>query len=157
MATSVVILKGSPVPHEKKIYRALNPKHLEDGLPGENHFVMRQNCPPDDGVSTGLASLITIQELRSTEVLAQLCGEGFGVAELSVSEVIAPVATLGITVLQQDDPMWGAHAGAHAIITGYQFLKGRPGKQKIQDFQRHLVRLAKKRYYPSGSDLAVSA
>jgi hypothetical protein len=157
MATAVVILKGHPVPHEEKIYRALNPKHLEDGLPGENHFIMKQNHPPGDGVSTGLASLISLRELRSIEALTQLLGASFGVAELLISEAIAPVATLGITVLQQDDPSWGAHAGAHAIITGYQALKGREGKRKIQDFQRHLVRLARRRYYPSGSDFAVSA
>jgi len=157
MAASAVISKGAPVPQEERVYRALNPRHLENGLPGENHFVMKQNHLPDDGVSTGLTRLISLQELRSIEALIHLLGASFGVAELLVSEAIAPVATLGITVLQQDDPAWGAHAGAHAIITGYQALKGREGKRKIQDFQRHLVQLARRRYYPAGSESAISA
>ena len=157
MATQTVIAKGGPVPPDDRIYRALNPKHLEAGLPGDGHFVMSQKHPEGDGVSTGIASLISISELRSLDVVASVCCDAFGVAELLVSEVIAPVAALGILVVQQDAPDWGRFAGAHAVITGYQTLRGNDGRRKIHDFQRHLVKLARKRYYPEGSDTATSA
>jgi hypothetical protein len=157
MATPTVIAKGSPVPAEESIYRALNPKHFEGSLPGDNHFVMKQNHPPGDGVSTGIASLITVSELRSVEAIRQFCGDSFAVAELVVLDVLAPVIALGISVIQQDDAEWGAFGGAHAVITGYQVLAGREGKRKIHDFQRHLVKLARRRYYPAGSDTPASS
>jgi len=157
MATPTVIAKGGPVPQEERIYRALNPKHFEGTLPGDNHFVMKQNHLPGDGVSTGIASLISVTELRSIEVIKQFCGDAFAVAELIVSDVLTPVIRLGISVMQQDDAEWGAFSGAHAVITGYQTLAGREGKRKIHDFQRHLVKLARRRYYPAGSDTATSA
>jgi hypothetical protein len=153
----MIIEKGGPVPNDDKIYRALNPKHLESGLPGSNHFVMKQNHAPGDGVSTAIASLVSVAELRSIEAIKQFCGETFGVAVLSVSEVIAPASALGISVVQLDAAEWGAFAGAHAVITGYQALAGRDGKRKIQEFQRHLVNLARKRFYPQGSDAPISA
>jgi hypothetical protein len=156
MAASIEIRSGGPIPPEESIFRALNPKHLENGLPGDNHFVMKQNHEIGDGVSTGVVSLVSLSELRSIEALVQLCGERFGVAELSISEALAPVAPLGICVLQQDDLAWGAFSGAHAVITGYQSLKGNDGRRKIREYQRHLVKLARKRYYPQGSDSAVS-
>jgi hypothetical protein len=155
MATSAVITKGGPVPQEECVYRALNPKH--GVLPSDNHFVMKQNHLPGDGVSTGISSLISISDLRSIEAIKQFCGDAFAVAELVVSDVLAPVITLGISVIQQDDDEWGDFSGAHAVITGYQVLTGREGKRRIHDFQRHLVKLAKKRYYPAGSDTATSA
>ena len=146
-----MIEKGVQVPQEDHLYRALNPKH-HDGLPGDNHFVMKQNHSPDDGVSTGIASLISVSELRSIEIIKQAYGDAFAVAELVVSDVLAPVITVGISVIQQDAAEWGSFAGAHAIITGYQALAGREGKRRIQDFQRHLVKLARRRYYAAGSD-----
>jgi hypothetical protein len=157
MATSTVIAKGGPVPAEESIYRALNPKHFEGSLPGDNHFVMKQNHPPGDGVSTGIASLISVSELRSIEVIKQLYGDAFAVAELVVSEVLAPVITLGISVIQQDAAEWCEFSGAHAVITGYQVLTGNAGKKRIHDFQRHLVKLARRRYYPAGSDAPTSS
>jgi hypothetical protein len=156
MATSIVIQKGGPLRQEERIFRALNPKHLEDGLPGDTHFVMKQKHAPGDGVSTGIASLISLSQLRSIDCLKELCGNSFAVAELVVSEAVAPVAAFGIGVFQQDDPEWGVHSPAHAVITGYQALKGNDGKRKIHDFQRHLVRLARRRFYPAGSDTALS-
>jgi hypothetical protein len=157
MATSTITAAGALVSHEDKIYRALNPKHFEDGLPGDNHFVMKQNHAAGDGVSTGIASLISVPQLRSIEVIRQTYGDDFGVAELAVSEVLAPVATLGISVIQQTAAEWGVFAEAHAVITGYQVLTGREGKRKIHDFQRHLVKLARRRYYPIGIESPVSA
>jgi hypothetical protein len=157
MVTPTVIATGSPVPQEESIYRALNPKHFEGALPGDNHFVMSRNHPEGDGVSTGIASLISVSELRSIKVIKQLYGDAFAVAELVVSEVLAPVITLGISVIQKDAAEWGAFSGAHAVITGYQVLAGNEGKRRIHDFQRHLVKLARKRYYAAGSDTATSA
>ena len=157
MATPTVITKGGLVPQDESVYRALNPKHFEGDLPGDSHFVMPQNRPPGDGVSTGIASLITIAELRSIEAISRNYGDAFAVAELVVGEVLAPVITLGISVIQQDDAAWGAFSSAHAVITGYQVLTGREGKRKIRDFQRHLVSLARRRYYAAGSDTATSA
>jgi hypothetical protein len=150
-----VIAKGGPVPYEESIYRALNPKHSEGGLPSDNHFVMKQNSSLGDGVSTGIASLVSVAQMRTIGTITQFCGEDFGVAELAVSEVLGPVAALGISVLQQDAPVWGTYCGAHAVITGYQTLRGADGKRKIRDFQRHLVKLARKRFYPAGSDAIV--
>jgi hypothetical protein len=157
MDTPAVITKGGPIPSDERIYRALNPSHVvEGGLPSDNHFVMKQNAAPGDGVSTGIASLVTISELRSIEAIRRFCGEEFGVAELVVSDVLAPVAAFGIAVLQKDAPDWGKFSGAHAVITGYQALAGNEGKRKRREFQRHLVKLARRRYYAAGSDTAVS-
>jgi hypothetical protein len=135
---------------DAELYRALNPKHFEDGLPGDNHFVMSRKHAPGDGVSTGIADLISISQLRSLEVI-QTYGPACGIAVLNVGEVLAPVAMLGISAVQQDAPDWGEFAGAHAVITGYQVLSGNVGKRTISDFQRHLVRLARKRFYPANS------
>jgi hypothetical protein len=155
MANSKIIPKNGSVPQEESIYRALNPKH--GALPSDNHFVMPQSHPAGDGVSTGIASLIAVSELRSIEAIKQFCGDNFAVAELIVADVLAPVITLGISVVQQDAAEWGAFSGAHAVITGYQVLRGNEGKRKIHDFQRHLVKLARRRYYAAGSDTATSA
>lgn len=157
VTNSVTITKGEPLPDQERIYRALNPKHLEAGLPGDNHFVMSQKHDTGDGVSTGIASLVSVSELRSIDAIRTICGENFGVADLVVSEVLAPVSIFGISVVQQDATNWGAYAGAHAVITGYQALPGNDGKRKIRDFQRYLVKLARKKYYPAGSDMPVSA
>jgi hypothetical protein len=144
-----MITPGGPLAEKSSIYRALNPKHYEDGLPGDNHFVMN---PQGDGVSTGITDLISLSELRSIGAIQQIYGAACGVAELIVGEVLAPVATLGISVIQQDAPDWGRFAAAHAVITGYQILHGREGKRRIRDFQRHLVTLARRRFYPAESD-----
>jgi hypothetical protein len=157
MAASTVISKDGPVPARESVYRALNPKHFEGALPGDNHFVMPRSHAPGDGVSTGIASLISVSELRSIDVLKRAYGDAFAVAELVVSDVLAPVITLGISVIQQDSPEWGVFSGAHAVITGYQTLAGNEGKRKIRDFQRHLVKLARRRYYAAGSDTATSS
>ena len=101
--------------------------------------------------------MATAEIIRDSSRAVPLCGDAFAVAELVVSDVLAPVITLGISVIQQDDDEWGDFSGAHAVITGYQVLTGREGKRRIHDFQRHLVKLAKKRYYPAGSDTATSA
>lgn len=151
-----IIAPDRALPEGANIYRALNPKHLENGSPGDNHFVMRSSHPVGDGVSAGITALISISQLRSLETLRQLCGEGFGVAELNVAEILAPVASSGISVVQQDDASWGAFAMAHAVITGYQTLQGNAGKKRIRQFQRHLVKLARKRFFPPGSDIPIT-
>jgi hypothetical protein len=156
MAVPMMIERDGLVPREERLYRALNPRHHE-GLPGDNHFVMSQSHPPGDGVSMGIASLISISELRSIEIIKKSYGDAFGVAELVVSEILAPVIAIGITVVQQDASEWGAFSGAHAVITGYQGLAGKEGKRRIQDFRRHLVKLARKRYYAAGSDTATAS
>jgi hypothetical protein len=156
VATSAMIEEGAPVPQEDRLYRALNPRH-HDGLPGDNHFVMSRKNPLGDGISTGIASLISVSELRSIDAIKNLYGGSFGVAELVVSDVLAPVAAIGISVIQRDAADWGTFSGAHAVITGYQILVGNEGKRRRQEFQRHLVKLARRRYYPAGSDAAVSA
>ena len=155
MATSIVV-PGGVVPDQIDIFRALNPKHLEDGLPGDKHFVMKATHAVDDGISTAISALISLQQLRQVEVIRQFYGPDFGVAQLNVGEAIAPVTTLGIRVLQQDAPEWGQWAAAHAILTGYQVFVGQQGRRQIRDFQRHLVKLARRRYYPPGSDVARS-
>jgi hypothetical protein len=151
-----MIEEGAPVPQEDHLYRALNPKH-HDGLPGDNHFVMSRKNPPGDGISTGIASLISVSALRSIDALKNIYGASFGVAELVVSDVLAPVAALGISVVQKEEAGWGVFSGAHAVITGYQTLAGNAGKRRIQEFQRHLVKLAQRRYYAAGSDTATSS
>ncbi len=156
MADAIEIHPGGPIPSGDSIYRALNPRHLENGLPGDNHFVMSQNHEVGDGVSTGVASLVSLSQIRSIDAVVLVCGDEFGVAELSIKEVLAPAAPLGICVLQQDATDWGAFSGAHAVITGYQALSGRDGRRKIHEFQRHLVKLARKKYYPQGSKTAIS-
>lgn len=156
MATSV-IKPGDPLPADAAIYRALNPKHYEDGLPGDNHFVMLRKHPHGDGLSAGIASLISISKLRSIEPIQQAYGLTCGVAELNVAEALAPVATFGISIVQKDAPDWGRFAGAHAVVTGYQVLAGNEGKRRIHDFQRHLVKLARRRFYPAGSDAPIAA
>lgn len=155
MAISTVIEKGGPVPREDHLYRALNPKH-HDGLPGDNHFVMSRKHALGDGISTGITSQISVSELRSIDAIKRVYGDSFGVAELAVSEVLAPVAALGISVVQEDATEWGVFSRAHAVITGYQTFAGSEGKRKIHEFQRHLVRLAQRRYYAAGSDTPVS-
>ena len=150
---SPIVVPGSEVPSESNVYRALNPKHLENGLPGDNHFVMKATHAKDDGVSTGVDSLISLQQFQRLDVVCQVYGFPYGVAKLNVGELIEPVSILGIRVVQQDAPEWGDWARAHAIITGYQTLTGNQGKRQIRDFQRHLVKLARKIYYPAGSDV----
>ena len=122
-------------------------------MPGDMHFVMKATHATDDGVSTGIDAAISLQEFQRLDAVRQVYGFPYGVAKLNVGELIAPVSNLGIRVLQQDAPEWGKWAGAHAIITGYQTLIGNPGKRQIRDFQRHLVKLARKLYYPAGSDV----
>jgi hypothetical protein len=156
MVTSILIAEGGPVPDHDRIYRALNPKH-ENGLPSDNHFVMsRKQDPPGDGISTGIASRISLSELRSIESIQYRYGKCFCIAELIVGEVLSPVAILGVSVLQKDAPDWGGFSYAHAVITGYQSLEGTEGKRRIHEFRRHLVNLARKRYYAPGSETAVS-
>lgn len=151
-----VTTPGGPLSPDAAVYRALNPKHLEGGLPGDNHFVVNRKHPPGDGVSVGIADLISVSQLRSLRVI-QTYGQACGVAELNVGEVLAPVATLGISVLQKDALDWESFGGAHAVITGYQTLAGNFGKQARRDLQRHLVKLARKRFYPPESDSPVTA
>jgi len=151
-----VIVEGGPVPPDLNVYRALNPAHMQNGLPNDEHFVMRQKHLIGDGVSLGIAALLSISEMRSIEPLRNLCGDQFGIAEINVGEAVQPVAESGISVIQQDDETWGFHRGAHAILTGYQSLQGNAGKKRISELQRHLVKLARKRFYPAGSDTPVS-
>ena len=153
---SPIVVPGGEVPSESNVYRALNPKHLENGLPGDMHFVMKATHARDDGVSTGVDSAISLHQFQRLDAVSQMYGFPYGVAKLNVGELIAPVSTLGIRVLQQDAPEWGEWAGAHAIITGYPTLIGNQGKRQIRDFQRHLVKLARKIYYPAGSDIPPS-
>ncbi|MGB0122802.1 MAG: hypothetical protein WA419_14115 [Silvibacterium sp.] len=152
-----VIEPGGAVPPEENIYRALNPRHFEDGLPVDNHFVMTRRDRLGDGVSTGITSLISLSQLRSIETIRQRYGDDFGVAELNVAEALAPVRHIGIGLLQSNAPDWGAFAGAHAVITGYQLLRGDDRKKRMQDFQRHLVQLARKRFYPAGSSVPLGS
>lgn len=156
MDTPAVITKDGPVPGSDRIYRVLNPKHFVDGKPGDNHFSMSRNHPPGEGISTGIASRISISGMRSLEVF-QSYGGAFAIANLSVSDVLMPVAAFGISVVQRDASDWGLYAEAHAVITGYQSLRGvMEGKRKLKDFQRHLVKLACKCYYPAGADAPIS-
>lgn len=129
-----VIPPGGRVPDDCALFRALNPKHYEDGLPGDNHFIMRQSDPPDDGVSMAIAELITLEQFRGLSSLTSLYGEAFGVAVLNVGEILEPVQSTWINVRQKDDPLWADFASAHAIVTGYQMLTGRPGRKRILGF-----------------------
>jgi hypothetical protein len=152
MATSLTPEPGGPISGDEDVYRALNPKHLENGLPGDNHFAMSKSHALGDGISVGIASHISILELRSIEVLKARCGPEFGVAVLRVAEALNPVAALGIGVVQKDAIDWGIFNSAHAVITGYQLVSGDDRRRRLQDFQRHLVKLARKHFYPAGSN-----
>jgi hypothetical protein len=154
---SPAIAKGGPIPPELNIYRALNPAHLQDGLPGDNHFVMKQKHEVGDGVSFGIAPLISISAMRSIDALRRRCGDEFGIAEINVAEALQPVVQDGIRVIQQDDEEWGVHREAHAILTGYQSFQGNAGRRRISELQRHLVKLARKRFYPQGSEAAIAS
>jgi hypothetical protein len=143
-----LITPGGSVPNECGLFRALNPKHYEDGLPGDNHFVMTQNDPVDDGVSTGIRELIKLKRFRRLEHLVSRYGEGFGVAVLNVADILRPVQNTWIRVQQKDAPLWGDFAKAHAIITGYQIVAGMPGRKIMLELQRHLVQLARNNFYP---------
>jgi len=143
-----VIPPGGRVPDDCALFRALNPKHYEDGLPGDNHFVMEQSHPQDDGVSMAITELITLEQFRGLSSLTSRYGEAFGVAELNVGEILEPVQSTWISVRQKDDPLWGDCVSAHAIVTGYQMLTGASGKKRILEFQRHLVQLARKNFHP---------
>lgn len=156
MATPV-IAKGGAVPPEVNVFRALNPHHMEDGLPGDNHFVMKQKHEPGDGVSLGIAGLITVPQMRSIACLRESYGPEFGIAELNVREALQPATDSGISILQKDDPEWAEFQGAHAVLTGYQALPGNAGRRRISELQRHLVKLARKRFYPPGAQTALSA
>jgi len=107
---------------------------------------------PGDGISTGIELLITIEQLRNLQCIKKRCGKSCGVAVMNVDEVLKPVQDTAIKVLQENDEVWECFSHAHAIITGHQALpSGAVGKQRLKDFQRHLVNLARKRYFPAGS------
>lgn len=137
---------NEPIASHLNLFRALNPSHLVGGLPTEQHFIMKKNRP-NDGVSTGLESLITLQQLRGLEALIHY-GKRFAVAVLNVGEVLQPVRETGIRVISRDAPEWGAHSQAHAEITGYASLSNK----QVADFGRHLAKLARRQYYPVGSE-----
>jgi hypothetical protein len=68
-----------------------------------------------------------------------------------------PVQDTAIRVLQENAEDWGIFSHAHALITGQQGLpSGAAGKKMLKDFQRHLVNLASKQYFPAGSVVAQS-
>lgn len=151
MATAIV-MPGGEVPGDLNLLRAINPKHLDDkGQLCTNSFFLSRS-KPKDGISTGIESLITIEQLRNLKCIKKRCEEVCGVAVMNVDEILKPVQDTAIRVLQEDDEEWGFFAHAHALITGHQALpSGEVGKQRLQDFQRHLVNLARKRYFPAGS------
>jgi hypothetical protein len=149
-----IVSPGCEIPGSLNILRALNPKHLEDGFPGSNHFVMKLDHERDDGVSTGIENLISIAQLRDLRAIRSIYGDKCGVAVLNVSEVLEPVRDTEVTVIQQNAVEWEEHAQAHAIITGYQsFPPGNAGRRKLREFTRHLVKLARRRFVAPGSDI----
>jgi hypothetical protein len=145
-----VVAQGDVVGQDQTLFRALNPKHYEEGMPGENHFVLRRNDPPNDGLSTAVTSLISLDDFRTLPVLVEYLGAGFGVAELTVEEIAAKVREHGlpIRVIHSPEESWGVHRDAHAVITGHQELTGNAGRKKILDFQRFLMGLARKNFHP---------
>lgn len=156
MADAIVV-PGGEVPGDLNLLRAINPKHLDGkGQLCDNSFFLSRS-KPKDGVSTGIEPLITVQQLRNLQCIRKRCGEACGVAVMNVGEVLNPVQDTPIRVLQEDDEEWGCFSHAHALITGHQGLpKGDEGKKKLKDFQRHLVNLARKRYFPAGSTVEQS-
>ena len=155
MANAIVV-PDAEVTVDLNLLRALNPKHYEDGLPGPNHFVMKLDAGAEDGVSTGIEALIKVDQMRGLQVIEGLCGKNCGVALLNVAEILEPVKGTEIKVIQQDAREWELFSHAHAIITGYQcFPSGSAGRKKIQEFRRHLVKLARRRYFPPGSTTEV--
>ena len=154
MANAIVV-PGGEVPGDLNLLRAINPNHLDgEGQVCDNSFFMSRS-KPGDGVSVGIELLITIEQLRNLQCIRERCQEACGVAVLNVDEVLKPVQDTAIKVLQEDDEEWGCFAHAHALITGHQALpKGEVGKKKLKDFQRHLVNLARRRYFPAGSAVA---
>ena len=156
MADAIVVPDGE-VPGGLNLLRALNPAHYGvDGLPGPGHFIMRLDHEPDDGVSTGIEALINVTQMRELKVINGPYGESYGVAVLNVAEILEPVKGTEIKVIQQDAREWELFSHAHAIITGYQrFPSGSAGRKKIQEFRRHLVKLAQRRYFPPGSTTEV--
>lgn len=155
-----VIAPGGEVPPDVGLYRALNPVHYENGLPGDNHFVIRRNCYlTDDGLSTGMDCRISLEQLRQISCLQEVCGPEFGVAHLEITAILEKVAEhkIPVVVRQQDDETWQEHRSAHAIVTLKQALVGNDQKKKFNDFQRYLVRLARQRFYPPSSAAPIGA
>ena len=156
MATPIVSESGRQASEDESLFRALNPKHMEDGLPSERNFPMsRKQDPPGDGVSVGVSSRVSLSELRSIPALRERCGNQFAVAELPASHALEPVRALGISVTLKHATEWGAFGHAHAVITGYRTWKDIDGKRWLHEFQRHLTKLARKRFYPQAADTPI--
>jgi len=150
VADEIVQIRGR-IPGHLNVLRALNPKHLDRGLPSDEHFVMSPKHSPDDGVSVGIQGLISLEQIRDLGVISSRYGPACAVAVLNVGEMLSAVAGTQVRVEQQDAAEWESFAKAHAIITGYQsFPPGNEGRRRIRDFQRHLVKLARLRYFPQG-------
>jgi len=149
---NAIVVPGGEVPGDLNLLRALNPNLYEDGLPGNDHFVMKLDHELDDGISTGIEALINVSQMRELKVINGLYGNNFGVAVLNVSEILEPVKEEEIKVIQQDAAEWEDFSHAHAIITGYQnFPSGKAGRRKIREFTHHLVKLARRRFFAPGS------
>ena len=139
------------------ILRALNPRHMEQGLPGYENFPMsRRQDPPGDGLSVGFGGLLSIYDMRSISMLRDRLGVDFAIAELPIVQSLLPVAAHAIALVPSPDPNWGAFAAAHGVITGYQTWRDRDGKKRLEEFRRHLVKLARSKFYPAGSSSPVS-
>lgn len=150
---NAIVVPGGEVPGDLNLLRALNPNHYEDGLPGNDHFVMKLDHEPDNGISTGIEALINVSQMRELKVIKGLYGNNFGVAVLNVSEIFELVKEEEIKVIQQNDILWEDFSNAHAIITGYQkFPPGKAGRKKIREITHHLVKLARRRFFAPGSN-----
>jgi hypothetical protein len=133
----------------ENVLRALNPIHCdEDGKPSEGCFMLRRNDLLDNGPSFGIlaaspeqAQIAPLGARRgiSWEVFATLIDRPeWGVARLNVGAALHELSGQGPEFVQKDDPDWGQHAPAHAMIRGHQSLTNRG----MKELQRHLARLA---------------
>lgn len=145
-----IVEPGGVVPDSLNILRALNPAHLQEGLPGSQHFILNK-----DGISAGIEASITADQLRSLRVLVNSYGEGFAVAVLNVREVKSPPKAIPIEVIQEAAKEWEDFSHAHAVIKST--IHDSLSRKEREEFQRYLKKLARQRYYAQGSEEIRSA
>lgn len=129
---------GEIIPDNEDVYRGLNPKFVEEGVPTMDCFIMSASDPIDDGISFG-----RVRDISAENLLVALNKPSWGVAQLNVAEALAGVKATGLVIdfRQKDAADWGEHRTAHVMLTGYQSMK----KQERNDLRRHLAKLAAKK------------
>lgn len=147
MGTELTAL-GEILGDGENVFRGLNPKLCEAGLPTEACFILKTRDRVNDGPSHGICSApledaprapLGARQGVTLEVFSSLLPkQEYGVSRINVSAALAPVRDRGVAFIQRDDETWAEHARAHAMISGYQAF----GNQELKDCRRYLVKLA---------------